>query len=61
MTQNPPLTELESLQARALLAGWTVEQIEDGTFLVSRWGLSRSLPDLAAVAEFLRRAGVRDG
>ncbi len=61
MTQNPTLTELETLQARALQAGWTVEQIEDGTFLVTRWGLSRSLPDLAAVAEFLRRAGVRDG
>lgn len=52
--------ELQALQARALLAGWTVEQIHDGTFLVSRWGMSRALPDLAATVDFLRRAGVRD-
>lgn len=52
--------ELQALQARALLAGWTVEQTDDGSFLVSRWGLSRALPDLAALVDFLRRAGVRD-
>lgn len=52
--------ELQALQARALLAGWAVEQTGDGSFLVSRWGLSRALPDLAALVDFLRRAGVRD-
>jgi hypothetical protein len=47
-----------SEQARAL--GFTLHATEiEGApgFLVSRWGMSRALPDLAAVDTFLRRAG----
>lgn len=43
------------LQARAALAGWTITQIADG-YIVSRWGMSRTLPDLPAVEAFISRA-----
>ena len=51
------MISFNEIHAHAKLAGWDVAEIDDG-YIVSRWGLSRWLPDLAAVAGFLRRAGV---
>lgn len=52
---------LATLQARAALAGYTLGTVTepDGSllYLVSRWDLSRTLPDLIAVAKFLGRVG----
>jgi hypothetical protein len=45
-----------TLQAHAALAGWVLNRIGDGDaahYLMSRWGRSRSLPDLEAVERFL--------
>lgn len=53
-----------SLRARAALAGFTLcaMTVTDGLclYLLSRWGLSRTLPDLAAVAVFLRLVGASE-
>lgn len=50
-----------SLRARAALAGFTLCTMTDTGglcfYLVSRWGMSRTLPDLAAVMLFLRQVG----
>lgn len=50
-----------TLRARAALAGFTLGTMTetDGLcfYLLSRWGMSRTLADLGAVAVFLRQAG----
>jgi len=50
-----------TLRARAALAGFTLGVMTetDGLcfYLLSRWGMSRTLPDLAAVVVFLRQVG----
>lgn len=52
---------LATLQARAALAGFTLSVMTDTDglclYLVSRWGMSRTLPDLAGLVAFLRRVG----
>ena len=53
------MSGFNEIKARAELAGWSVVEAAGG-FIVSRWGMSRALPDLAAVAAGLRRVGVRD-
>ena len=49
------------LRARAALAGFSLCTMTetDGLcfYLLSRWGMSRTLPDLAAVVVFLRQVG----
>jgi len=45
---------LATLRARAALAGLELACLTDGTFRVSRWGLIRSLADVAAVEAFLQ-------
>jgi hypothetical protein len=47
-----------TLQAKAALAGWQVERMADGSVVVARWTLTRSLADVAALAQFLRQVGV---
>ncbi len=50
-----------TLRARAALGGYSLQIIDehgDALYLVGRWDRSRTLPDLAAVAAFLDRAGV---
>lgn len=51
-----------NLRARAAIAGFTLCTMteSDGLYfyLLSRWGMSRTLPDLDAVAVFLRQVGV---
>lgn len=49
-----------TLKARASKAGFTLDQtLIDGriAFVVSRWSMSRTLPDLVAVGTFLDRVG----
>ncbi len=46
-----------TLQAKAALKGWQVERMADGSFVVARWTLTRSLPDLASLEAFLRQVG----
>jgi len=48
-------TTFNEIKARATLAGWTITQTADG-YIVSRWGMSRTLPDLPAVEAFISRA-----
>jgi hypothetical protein len=55
---------LKTLRARAALRGYSLHQFplaEGDGFMVSRWNLSRTLPDLASVEAFLDRAGVPHG
>jgi len=60
---QPPDTgkRFATLRARAALIGYSLCTLTetDGLcfYLVSRWGMSRVLPDLAAVALFLRKVG----
>lgn len=46
-----------TLQARAALAGHELVRLADHTFLASRWGMFRSLENVAAVEAFLARVG----
>lgn len=50
-----------TLRARAALAGWTLASFTDAdgqtAYTLCRWGMARTLPDLAAVALFLRQVG----
>lgn len=53
---------LATLRAHlALLGGFVLEEAGDGSFVVSRWGRSRSLPDLEAVAAFAFQVGGHHG
>jgi hypothetical protein len=49
---------LDTLRAQlALAGGFELHELADGTFLVTRWDRARPLPDLRAVAEFVRLVG----
>ncbi len=52
---------LAALRARAALLGWGLHTVSetDGTgfYLLSRWGMTRELPDLASVSRLLKRMG----
>jgi len=47
---------VETLRARAALAGFELKHLPDGSFTISRWGMFRELPHAAAVEQFLDRA-----
>jgi hypothetical protein len=47
-----------TLQARLGRAGFSLFELADNTFLVTRWGLVKPCADLRAVALFLRHVGV---
>ena len=50
-----------TLRARLALAGWGLTSTPNnphGAFTISRWGMTRDLLDLAAVARFADRVGV---
>jgi hypothetical protein len=51
--------QFATLRAQCALAGWTLNEQPAGTFVVARWGMSRVLPDLAAVEGFVAQVGVR--
>lgn len=44
-------------RAVAALAGFGLHQLEDGSFLLTRWGWCRELPSLREVGDMLRRIG----
>ena len=46
---------IATLRARAALAGYELVNLADGSFIISRWGLFRSLDHIAAVETFLAR------
>jgi hypothetical protein len=48
---------LATLQARAAIAGFELVRMADGSFVVAKWTMTRSLPDMAAVEAFLRMVG----
>ena len=47
------------MQARAALAGFELARMADGSFVIGKWNLLRSLEGLAAVNAFLAQAGVQ--
>ena len=49
--------ELETTQAKAAMASCGLHELASGGFLLTRWGLSRELPDLRAVAALLAQIG----
>jgi hypothetical protein len=49
------MSTFNEIKARAALAGWTIARTADG-YIVSRWGMSKSLPNLPAVEAFISRA-----
>ena len=49
------MIDFNNIKARAALAGRSITQTADG-YIVSRWGMSRTLPDLPAVEAFISRA-----
>ena len=57
----PDAKTLATLRARAALAGFTLSVTNDTNglclYLVSRWGMSRTLTDLAGLVAFLRKVG----
>jgi len=48
---------LANLQAQCALAGFSLHELADGSFIVSKWNLVKPLPDLQAVRTFLRQFG----
>jgi len=47
-----------TLQAWLAMKGHELNRLDDGRYLVSRWGLTKVLPNLQAVSEFARQVGV---
>lgn len=52
---------LSTLQARAALAGYELVQLGTGEFIVSKFGLFRTLDHIAAVETFLQRVRAPNG
>ena len=50
--------EFARLQATAARGGFVVHELSDGAFLLGRWGHSRELPSLHALAVALRQMGM---
>ncbi|MES2099055.1 MAG: hypothetical protein V4569_04490 [Pseudomonadota bacterium] len=52
-----PDKEVSTAIAKAALAGFELVRMADGSFVVGRWGMVRSLEGMAAVQAFLVRVG----
>ena len=50
-----------TLVAELALRGYELKRTGDGTFIVHRWGLTRALDSLDAVASFAQQVGVTHG
>lgn len=48
---------LATLTAQLAIRGYALHQLADGSLMVSRWNLSRSMADLSAARAFLRQVG----
>jgi hypothetical protein len=46
-----------TLQALLAMRGHELHILADGSYLATRWGLSKALRDLAAVEQFARQVG----
>ncbi len=58
-TRDDSRPTFPTVRAKAALAGFEVYELAEGGFLVCRWGMvSRALPDIRTLLEFLRRVGV---
>ena len=51
---------IETARARAALAGFELVQMADGSFVVAKWTMTRSLRDVAAVEAFLMQVDARE-
>ena len=59
-TDEPPNKAFARMQAQAAFSGISVHELANGGFLASRWNWPpRELPDLGALANFLRQQGVQ--
>ena len=47
--------EYETLRARAALIGCSLLKLEDGTYLLGKWGLLKEFPTIESVEEMLSR------
>ncbi|MFP5398958.1 MAG: hypothetical protein ACLGIT_11570 [Gammaproteobacteria bacterium] len=54
-----PAKRFATLAAAAALNGSTLYRLEDGRYLLARWGLSRELATIDDVARFLASMGIR--
>jgi hypothetical protein len=52
-----PEKQRDNLRALLAIAGYELYELADSTYLVSRWNLTRVLPDLHAVHQFAKQAG----
>jgi len=50
--QPDPTKITATLAAQLALRGFALDELTDGSFVVSRWSLVRLLPDVQAVREF---------
>ena len=50
-----------TLVAELALRGYELKRTAEGTFIVHRWGLTRALDSLDAVASFAQQMGVHHG
>jgi hypothetical protein len=58
-TQERPAWKREAtLIASGAIAGFEVVRQADGSYVVGRWGMLKSLPDIEALEAFLVRVGV---
>lgn len=49
--------QVATLRARAALAGFQLERMADGSFVVARWTMTRSLANVQEVEFFLKQIG----
>jgi len=56
--EHNPEKQLATIRAALALKGHAVHLMEDGSFLVMRWGLTRPCTDLAALRAFAEMLGV---
>lgn len=44
-------------QAKLAIAGFQLERMADGSYVVAKWTMTRSLADMAAVETFMQQVG----
>jgi hypothetical protein len=56
-TEPGEIQALTRLRAQCQSRGYSLHELADSTYLVSRWALTRHLQDLHQVARFVRQIG----
>lgn len=59
VSSDPREKDFATLRAELALRGFGLHQLEDAGYFVSKWNLSRQLPDLRAVRALLIQIGGR--